>query len=162
MESVSKKSLDRISEIATLAASTLGILVLRITARGTGSRPIVEVTLDGSRLIAITDCETVNRKLNEMIEAESLLPGNFRIDVLSPGLDEPIVHDYQLERTLGHLVEVKYHADEKEISTLGKLGSYSPSSLSILKRQSRKGTEAVQIEIERAKITKIYARPDFG
>src|SRR3954465_15171047 len=110
MEAISKQNIDRLQEIAGAAAANRGLEILRLTARGTPSRPIVEVILDGPKLVSIDDCEVVSKKLNESTEAdESLLKGNFRLDVLSPGLDEPIVHDYQFQRTIGHLIEVEFN-----------------------------------------------------
>jgi len=162
MESVSKKNIDRLNEIAAKAAEELDLVILRITARGVPSRAIIECTLDGPKLVSIGDCEIVSKKLNDAIEAESLLSGNFRLDVLSPGLDEPVVHDYQFQRTRGHLVEATYDDDGKKASVLGILGEYTPDEIVILKRQSKRGTAPTEIRILRTQILSIYQRPDFG
>jgi ribosome maturation factor RimP len=161
MESVSAKNLNRLTEIATNAAEELGLVLLRITARGVPSRPVVEVTLDGPKLVAISDCEIVSKKLNEAIDAESLLSGNFRLDVLSPGLDEPVIHNYQFQRTVGHLVEASFDDQGKKASIVGILKEFSPNELVILKRQ-KKGSEANAITISRSQIMNVYARPNFG
>jgi len=165
MESVSKQNLDRLTEIAAKSANTLGLTILRLTARGTPSRAIIEVILDGPKLISIGDCETVSRSLNEAIEADSIVGGNFRLDVLSPGLDEPLVHDYQFQRTLGHLVEITFDSGEKKQSVIGKLNHYNSDEITITKRQAKRGgkTESgEEVKIKRAEIVTAFARPDFG
>lgn len=165
MESVPKKNLDRLSEIAGNAAEELGLVLLRLTARGTPSRAIIEVTLDGSKLVSIDDCQTVSRKLNEAIEAESIVSGNFRLDVLSPGLDEPLVDDYQFQRTVGHLVEVSFEEEEKKKSVTGTLNGISPENITLIKRQTKRGQKnekGEEITIKRSNILTAFARPDFG
>ena len=79
MESISKQNLDRLTKIAADAAEPLGLIILRFTARGVPSRPVLEVILDGPRLVSIDDCETVSKTLNKTIETESLLSGNYRL-----------------------------------------------------------------------------------
>src|SRR5947207_9802196 len=106
MDSISTQNLNRLREIASAAAEALGLVILRLTARGVPSRPVIEVILDGPRLVRVDDCEVVSKILNTAIESEKLAGGNYRLDVLSPGLDEPIIHDYQFQRTIGHLIEV--------------------------------------------------------
>ncbi len=165
MESVPKKNIDRLSGIAAKSAESLGLQILRLTARGTPSRAIIEVTLDGPKLVSIGDCEIVSRSLNEAIESESLVGGNFRLDVLSPGLDEPLVHDYQFQRTLGHLVEITFDSGEKKQSVKGKLNHYNSDEIMITKRQAKRSgkTESgEEVKIRRAEIVSAYARPDFG
>jgi len=165
MESVPKKNLDRLSEIAAKAAEGLGLQLLRLTARGTPSRAIIEVVLDGSKLVSIGDCETVSRSLNESIEAESLIGGNFRLDVLSPGLDEPLVHEYQFQRTIGHLVEITFDFEDKKQSVTGNLLEASSEGIIVARRQmkrSGKSEKPEELHIMKTQIISAFARPDFG
>ena len=165
MESVPKINLERLSEIAAKAAEGLGLQILRLTARGTPSRAIVEVILDGPKLVFIGDCEIVSRSLNNAIESESLVGGNFRLDVLSPGLDEPLIHDYQFQRTIGHLVEIGFEEDGKKQSVMGKLNSVTSVKISVTKRQAKRsgGNEkGEEVNIKRSQIVSAFARPDFG
>ncbi|MDP4220759.1 MAG: hypothetical protein Q8916_07195 [Bacteroidota bacterium] len=165
MESVPKEKLERLSEVASQAAEGLGLMLLRLTARGTPSRAIIEVTLDGPKLVSIGDCETISKKLNEAIETESLVGGNFRLDVLSPGLDEPIVHEYQFQRSIGRLVEVTFEDSGKKRSITGKLDGVTPNEIIVTKRQAKrsgKSESGEEIRIKRAEIVSAFARPDFG
>lgn len=165
MESVPKQNLDRLREIAAKAAGGLGLQILRLTARGTPSRAIIEVTLDGPKLVAIGDCEIVSRALNEAIEAESLVGGNFRLDVLSPGLDEPIVQDYQFQKTIGHLVEISFDDGGKKQIVTGMLNSFTSDDISVTRRQSKrsgKSEKGEEVHVLRAQIITAFARPDFG
>ncbi len=165
MESIPKQTLDRLTEIAAKAASGLGLTILRLTARGTPSRAIIEVILDGPKLISIGECEIISRSLNDAIEADAIVGGNFRLDVLSPGLDEPLVHDYQFQRTLGHLVEITFDSGQKKQSITGKLNHYNSDEITITKRQAKRGAKTEsgeEVKIKRAEIVSAFVRPDFG
>src|SRR5207253_9869313 len=105
--------------------------LLRIDVRGTAQTPVIEVLLDGNRLISIDDCETVSKELNNTIESGKLVKGNYRLDVMSPGMDEPLVEDWQFERSVGRLVEVHYE-DQGEHHTLhGHLRSSNSKDIAI-------------------------------
>src|SRR4051812_4587669 len=139
MDSLSTQHLDRLRELAEGEAASLGLVILRLTARGTPSRAIIEVILDGPRLITLDDCQTVSKSLNNAIETESLAGGNYRLDVLSPGLDEPLVHDYQFQRTVGHLVEIFFKDEGKDTSVKGILIGFSVGEIIVVKQHKKKG-----------------------
>jgi|SRR5947209_4333003 len=160
MNTLSEQNFDRLNSLATDAARSLDLVILRITARGVPSRPVIEVVLDGPRLVSLSDCEAVSRKLNDAVESEKLAGGNYRLDVLSPGLDEPIVHDYQFQRTIGHFVEVRRGTPPVPVS--GILKSFSPEEIILAKRQKKKGAAEEEIHIKRDEIESAFARADFG
>ncbi len=191
MESIPKQNIIRLTEIAAKAAGGLGLQILRLTARGTPSRAILEVILDGDRLVRVDDCQLVSKTLGDAIEAdESLLKGNFRLDVLSPGLDEPLILDYQFQRTIGHLVEIAFteestspvgrtlspseeNTDGQSVrptglttTITGTLNSFTAEEITITKRNTKRGApknaKGEENTIPRSAITTVYARPDFG
>jgi ribosome maturation factor RimP len=116
---------------AEKAAAEAGLYILHFAARGTDSRPVIEITLDGDRLVKVEDCASVSKQIQEF--ADRLLGEhvNYRLDVLSPGVDEPIVYDYQLKRSIGRTVKVHWSSDEKETDTTGILRSFTDSVLEI-------------------------------
>src|SRR2546425_372810 len=83
-----------------------GLYLLRIDVRGWERQRVIGVLLDGERAVAVADCEAVSKDLNAAIDAGNLVKGNYRLDVMSPGMDEPLTQDWQFKRSLGRLVEV--------------------------------------------------------
>ena len=112
-------------------ATARKLQLLRIEVRGTESNPVIELLLDGARPITIDDCETVSKELSSQIDTGKLIKGNYRLDVMSPGIDEPIVEDWQFERNLGRLVEVQYKEIDIHHSLHGHLRSYNDSDISL-------------------------------
>ena len=188
MENTFRENIAKtLEEPATSLANARGLHVLRIQVRGTESIPVIEVLLDGDRLVTIYDCETVSRDLTSAIEEDKLVKGNYRIDVMSPGLEEPIFEDWQFHRTVNHLVEVHYE-DKGEHQTLhGHLHSFSGKEIEIepihvksnkpahpKKVITEEGPVVLQsdeqiydapvtlVKIERKHLKKVVAQPEFG
>ena len=124
-----------ISDILTKPAARLaqarGLHLLRIQVRGTESAPVIEVMLDGNRAITIDDCETVSKEMSSEIDSVKLVKGNYRLDVMSPGLEEPLVEDWQFERSLGRLVEAQYREDAEHHTVHGHLRTYTEKEIAI-------------------------------
>ena len=112
-------------------ADALGLHLLRINVRGAQHTPVIEIIIDGSRDVSIEDCSTISRNVNAAIELGSLVKGNFRLDVMSPGLEEPLTYEWQLKKYLNRLVEAHYTDGEETHTVHGYLREFSELGLSI-------------------------------
>ena len=89
----------------------------------------IQVFLDADEGVSLGTCTQVNRKLYSKIEEAGLFdPGNFELEVSSPGLDEPLKLPRQYQKNIGRGVEVVMK-DGRKIS--GKLLSAGESSISV-------------------------------
>jgi ribosome maturation factor RimP len=67
----------------------------------------IQVMLDADEGISLNKCVSYNRKLYKIIEEKALFaPGDFALEVSSPGLDEPFKLPRQYRKNIGRLVEV--------------------------------------------------------
>jgi ribosome maturation factor RimP len=67
----------------------------------------VKVFLDADTGVSIDRCVTYNRLLYKELEASGLFPpGDFSLEVSSPGLDEPLKLHRQYRKNIGRKVEV--------------------------------------------------------
>lgn len=172
--------------IANDLAKPVGLVVLRIEVRGTEQQPVIEVVLDGDRPVLVEDCEKVSKSLHEAIDTKTLVKGNYRLDVLSPGIEEPIMEDFQLKRNMGRLVEVQYQDGEEHHTLHGRLRDFSDGEVVIqpihpkgsAKASKSVVTEAGQVQlepdeqiyddpvelvkIERKHVTRLVAQVEFG
>lgn len=160
---------DKIVSTLTAKASELAekqkLHLLRIQVRGAEHTPVVEVLLDGDRLVTVDDCANVSRDLTEWIDEGQLVKGNYRLDVMSPGVEEPLVHDWQFTRSVGRLIEVQYQDGEEHHTLHGHLRQSSPKEISLepihiagsRKHSKTVVTEDGAIELERDE--QIYDKP---
>ncbi len=52
--------------------------------------------------ISVDDCETISRQLSPILDVHDLVPGAYRLEVSSPGIDRPLVRASDFENWSGH------------------------------------------------------------
>ena len=57
--------------------------------------------------IGMEDCEAVSRQVSALLDVEDPIPGNYTLEVSSPGLDRRLTKVEHFERFLGEIVKVK-------------------------------------------------------
>ncbi|MBI5137136.1 MAG: ribosome maturation factor RimP [Nitrospirae bacterium] len=84
--------------------ASLNVDVLDITRQG----KVVRIVLDREDgVIGIDDCTEVSRFLTHALEVDDLIPGDYRLEVSSPGLDRPLTRLDEFRRFAGKLCRVK-------------------------------------------------------
>ena len=72
-----------------------------------GRDGIVRVFIDKPEGVDLSDCEIVSRQLSAILDVEDPLPGNYRLEVSSPGLDRTLTKPEHFQRFTGEAVRVK-------------------------------------------------------
>lgn len=127
---------DSLAAQTDKAAAERGLVILRVIVRGTKSRPVIEIILDGSRLVAVEDCEAVSKSTADFLDELPGMSKEYRLDVLSPGTDEPLLHPYQFQRSIGRLVEITLSGNSEVIK--GYLRSVSDSAITVESKKNQK------------------------
>ena len=104
----------------TIAGLGYELLGAEIAVRGT--RTLLRLYIDSERGIGIEDCETVSRQVSALLDVEDPLPGEYDLEVSSPGLDRPLFTLAHCRRFLGERVRVRLdHALEGRRNFAGRL-----------------------------------------
>jgi ribosome maturation factor RimP len=80
----------------------MGFRLVRVTFGG-GHRPVLQVMaepLDGSAM-TIEHCTDVSRVVSALLDVEDPIPGNYQLEVTSPGIDRPLVTREDFRRFAG-------------------------------------------------------------
>lgn len=88
----------------------LGYELLGIEWHNQGKHSLLRVYIDHENGIGIEDCETVSRQLSAFMDVEDLIPGHYRLEVSSPGLDRPLFTLEHFARFIGEAVKVKCYS----------------------------------------------------
>lgn len=137
MEILTQAQSNEVSKLAAATANERGLELLRVALRGTKSRPVLEVVLDGQRQVAIDDCEAVSKVIQGYLDVALGGDANYRLDVLSPGVDEPLSHPYQFKRSIGRKIEVQ----TAEASTIGRLKEVTDTGLALTIEAKKKAKD---------------------
>jgi ribosome maturation factor RimP len=123
---------DRMADTAAVTRllepelKSLGYDVVRVAMIGGTSDPTLQVMAErpDTRQLSLGDCETISRRLSEVLdgleaEGRDPIPGSYRLEVSSPGIDRPLTRLKDYDDWSGHearitLVEAK--AGRKQFS----------------------------------------------
>lgn len=72
----------------------------------TGNQSVLRLYIDAPGGIEVEDCERVSREVSGVLDVEDPLPGNYHLEVSSPGLDRPLTKPAHFERFVGEQVRV--------------------------------------------------------
>lgn len=90
----------------TTAIEREGAHLIELIARGDRSRRVLEVFVDAETGITTEICATISRSIAAAIEESGLIPGSYRLDVSSPGIDRPLAFPWQYAKHLGRTLRV--------------------------------------------------------
>lgn len=72
-----------------------------------GQRAVLRIYLDAPGGVLVEDCERVSRYVSGVLDVEDPVPGQYALEVSSPGLDRPLVRPEHFRRFVGHEVQVE-------------------------------------------------------
>jgi ribosome maturation factor RimP len=87
---------------------SLGYELVRVAMIGGTSDPTLQVMAErpDTRQLALTDCETISRRLSDWLDANDPIDGSFRLEVSSPGIDRPLTRLQDYADWAGHEARV--------------------------------------------------------
>jgi ribosome maturation factor RimP len=104
-----------IERIIEPALAAMGYELVRVQLVGGHHRPTLQVMLErvGGRSVAVEDCEAASRAVSAILDVEDPIPGAYRLEVSSPGIDRPLTRAKDFARFAGHLarIELKFPID---------------------------------------------------
>ena len=106
MSSVKTEELQAIIEPI---ADAMGFEIVRISVGGSG-RPILQIMAerpDGT--MTVEDCTRLSRELSLVLDVENPVPGEYMLEVSSPGIDRPLTRLKDFENYAGFEVKLELY-----------------------------------------------------
>ncbi|AFT72122.1 Ribosome maturation factor rimP [Alloalcanivorax dieselolei B5] len=72
-----------------------------------GRGAVLRLYIDHEAGITVDDCVAVSHEVSGVLDVEDPIPGEFNLEVSSPGMDRPLFELSQFERYLGEQVQLK-------------------------------------------------------
>jgi ribosome maturation factor RimP len=94
----------RAEEIRDMLAPTveaLGFELLGVEYAPSAGHSLLRLYIDAEKGIGIEDCEAVSREVSALLDVEDPIPGEYNLEVSSPGIDRPLFGAAQFARYLG-------------------------------------------------------------
>src|SRR5205085_11497603 len=96
----------RIREIAERVTARAGLELVHVEVSG-GRNPILRVYIDKPGGVTIDDCSSVSERISLILDVEDPIPGQFTLEVASPGLDRGLYKEADYERFAGLPCHIK-------------------------------------------------------
>lgn len=96
-----------VQELIEPAAKSFGLELVLVQYRRESSGWILRILVDRPGGVSIDDCAELSREVSSLLDVEDLIPGAYRLEVSSPGLDRPLVRPEDFERFAGKLVTLR-------------------------------------------------------
>lgn len=99
------------AEVAAIVEPVLGDLgfrLVRVKIQGDGRDRVVQLMAerpDGS--ITVDDCEAISKGISPVLDVADPIPGAYRLEVSSPGIDRPLVRPSDFEDWSGHEAKIE-------------------------------------------------------
>lgn len=100
-------TIDNISELFRPAVTALGLELWGVEHLVRGRESLLRIYIDGPAGISIEDCEKVSRQVSAILDVEDPIPGEYTLEVSSPGFDRPLFDFEQFGRFLGEIVSLR-------------------------------------------------------
>lgn len=128
---------QRVADIAREVAGKDSIEVVHVETAGTKRDMVVRVFIDKEGGVTLDDCSNVSRQVEEVLDAEDLIPSRYVLEVSSPGIERELYSLADFVRFTGELAKVKTNIDiDGQKNFVGKIESVEGETITIIDRNA--------------------------
>lgn len=100
----------RVAAIVEPAIAGLGYDLVRVKVSGQNGCTVQIMAERPDGTMGVDDCEAVSRTLSPLLDVEDPIPGEYHLEVSSPGIDRPLVRPRDFARWSGYEMKVEMAA----------------------------------------------------
>ncbi len=98
---------EKIRELAEMLITADGLEVVLVECLKMKSHWLVRVYIDKEGGVTVDDCASVSDKLGDVLDVHDVPPGQYTLEISSPGLDRPLHRDKDFIRYCGSRIHVR-------------------------------------------------------
>jgi len=142
---------QKTEEILIPIMEELGFELVDVEYVKEGSSWYLRAYIDKPGGININDCETVSRRLSDILDEKDFIDDAYIMEVSSPGLGRPLKKEKDFKRSLGMEVDIRtYRMIDRQKEFTGILSSYDEKTVTIeLEDETTKTFERADIALIR-------------
>ena len=114
-------------DLAVPVVADHGAELVDVEVSGSGSFS-VRLSVHRDTGVTVDLCEAISRELSDILDVEDPLPGRYRLEVTSPGLERPLLTDSDFRRAHRRRLKVVTRDGRTEF---GRLGRFSETSIEL-------------------------------
>lgn len=98
---------DELIQLLTPTITDMGYELWGCEYLSQGRHSLLRIYIDKPDGIGIEHCQEVSRQVSALLDVEDPIPGNYSLEISSPGIPRPLFSSWQYNRYIGHEVQIK-------------------------------------------------------
>lgn len=98
---------DELIKLIEPAVEQLGFEISDLEMKIGGPDGVVRIFIDSPNGITHDDCESVSYQVSAVLDVEDAVPGDYRLEISSPGLDRKLTKAAHFQRFSGEDIRIK-------------------------------------------------------
>lgn len=118
-----------------------------IEMRGSGKNQVLSIYADTEKGITLNEITRLTTDISDLLDLHpEVVPGSYRLEVSSPGLDRPLKYLWQYRKNVGRLLKIRYREQEEEKEVVGDLLEVTETDivLRVKKQEKRIPLQAIE------------------
>jgi ribosome maturation factor RimP len=121
---------DELEELLSPTINDMGYELWGCEYLPQGKHSLLRIYIDKEDGIGVEDCQKVSKQVSALLDVEDPIPGNYSLEISSPGIPRPLFYSGQYKRYIGHEVQIKtFKPVNRKRKLLGIIISASESSV---------------------------------
>jgi ribosome maturation factor RimP len=132
----------RISDEIEKIVTSEGMELVHIDYRRQGRSYLLRIDIDKDGGVALEDCEQISHQVSAWLDVEDPVPGEYELQVSSPGLDRKFYKDADYQKFLGRLVRVKTSKPIRGLHVIvGRLNQFDGKQIVVTDPKMKKDSD---------------------
>ena len=98
---------ERVEKEIEKIVTSEGLELVHIDYKRQGRGFLLRVDIDKDGGVTLEDCQLVSQQVSTYLDVDDVVPGEYELQVSSPGLDRKFYKDSDYQKFIGRLVRVK-------------------------------------------------------
>jgi len=143
----------QIADLVEPALAALNFRLVRVTISGRDGMTVQVMAERANGTITVEDCAAISRRLSPLLDAHDPLPGRYRLEVSSPGIDRPLVRPSDFRDWTGHAAKIEMqHAIAGRKRFTGVIEGVQGGKINLLERDGGRSMELELAGIAEARL----------
>jgi len=96
-----KKTITHIKQLVEPLLISQNVELIDIELKGSVNNQVLRIYVDVEGGINLDLCTTLSREISDVLDIEDIIPGKYRLEVSSPGVDRPLKTVADFRRNVG-------------------------------------------------------------
>jgi len=147
-----EKLREQLLVLVAPVAQKFALDLVDLELKGSKNNLIVRAIVDKDGGIGVDACAALSRALADEFDTRDAIPGKYRLEVSSPGLDRPLRSRRDFQRHLGREVVVRWRAGEDMAETEGIIHAVGEAEIEIATPGENRKIPLAELELGKLKI----------